>query len=128
MDLLNTMKCVACRADSPAVTDAEISLYYPQVADWQILEIDGIKRLQRLFKFHDFAQALAFTDRVGALAESEGHHPALLTEWGRVTVTWWTHKIRGLHRNDFIMAARTDELFAQRLSTANPGDLAEVSR
>ena len=48
--------------------------------------------------------------RVGALAESEGHHPALLTEWGRTTVTWWTHKIRGLHRNDFIMAAKTDSL------------------
>jgi len=58
--------------------------------------------------------ALAFTNRVGALAEAEGHHPALLTEWGRVTVTWWTHKIRGLHRNDFIMAAKTDGLARSR--------------
>ena len=61
----------------------------------------------------DCAGALAFTNRVGALAEREGHHPALLTEWGRVTVTWWTHKIRGLHRNDFIMAAKTDALVAE---------------
>jgi len=61
----------------------------------------------------ELADALAFTNRVGALAEAEGHHPALLTEWGRVTVTWWTHKIRGLHRNDFIMAAKTDALAAE---------------
>jgi len=54
---------------------------------------------------------LEFTNKVGELAEKEGHHPALLTEWGRTTVTWWTHKIKGLHRNDFIMAAKTDELY-----------------
>jgi 4a-hydroxytetrahydrobiopterin dehydratase len=70
-------------------------------------------RLERAFKFKDFAEALAFTIKVGEIAEAEGHHPALLTEWGRVTVTWWTHKIRGLHRNDFIMAAKTDHLSEQ---------------
>ena len=59
----------------------------------------------------DFAEALEFTNDVGAIAEEEGHHPAILTEWGRVTVTWWTHKIRGLHRNDFIMAAKTDQIY-----------------
>jgi 4a-hydroxytetrahydrobiopterin dehydratase len=64
--------------------------------------------------FPNFTEALAFTNRVGALAEADGHHPALLTEWGRVTVTWQTHKIRGLHLNDFIMAAKTDELAAER--------------
>jgi 4a-hydroxytetrahydrobiopterin dehydratase len=64
--------------------------------------------LERLFHFPSFADALAFTNWVGAIAEDEGHHPALLTEWGQVTVTWWTHKIRGLHRNDFIMAAKTE--------------------
>jgi 4a-hydroxytetrahydrobiopterin dehydratase len=77
---------------------------------WQLLEREGIARLERVFHFPSFADALAFTNRVAALAEAEGHHPALLTEWGRVTVTWWTHKIRGLHRNDFIMAAKTDVL------------------
>ncbi|HSE95394.1 MAG TPA: 4a-hydroxytetrahydrobiopterin dehydratase, partial [Methylomirabilota bacterium] len=60
--------------------------------------------------FPTFVAALDFTNRVGALAEAEGHHPALLTEWGRVTVSWWTHAIRGLHRNDFVMAAKTDRL------------------
>jgi 4a-hydroxytetrahydrobiopterin dehydratase len=81
------------------------------VPDWQIVERDQIKRLERAFKFKNFVEALQFTNRVGELAEEEGHHPALMTEWGRVTVTWWTHKIKGLHRNDFIMAAKTDGLY-----------------
>ena len=75
------------------------------------MEADGIKRLRRVFAFPDFGQVLRFTDRVGGLAEQEGHHPALLTEWGRTTVSWWTHKIGGLHRNDLIMAAKTDQLY-----------------
>ena len=110
MAALFELKCVACRVGAPQVTEEEIALYRPQVPDWALVERDSIRRLERVFAFRDFAQALAFTDRVGALAEAEGHHPALLTEWGRVTVTWWTHKIRGLHRNDFIMAAKTDRL------------------
>jgi 4a-hydroxytetrahydrobiopterin dehydratase len=95
------------------VTEAEIVELGPEVPDWQLLERDSIVRLERIFHFPNFADALAFTNRVGALAEEEAHHPALLTEWGRVTVTWWTHKIRGLHRNDFIMAAKTDALAAE---------------
>jgi 4a-hydroxytetrahydrobiopterin dehydratase len=67
-------------------------------------------QLERRFEFPDLAQALVFTDKVGELAEFEGHHPRLITEWGSVTVTWWTHKIKGLHRNDFVMATKTDRL------------------
>lgn len=104
-------KCVACRRDAPQVTEAEIAELKPQIPDWQLIERDSIKRLERVFSFANFADALAFTNKVGALAEEEGHHPAILTEWGKVTVTWWTHKIKGLHRNDFIMAAKTDELW-----------------
>ncbi|MCY7304135.1 MAG: 4a-hydroxytetrahydrobiopterin dehydratase [Thermoleophilia bacterium] len=110
MESLTQMKCVACRKDAPTVTDAEIAELHRQVSDWEIVELDGIKRLRRVFVFADFAQALHFTNKVGELAEEEGHHPALLTEWGRTTVTWWTHKIKGLHHNDFVMAAKTDEL------------------
>ncbi len=102
------------------VTEPEMAELLPQVPGWQIAERDGIKRLERVFAFDNFAQALAFTTRVGELAEMESHHPALLTEWGRVTVTWWTHKIRGLHRNDFIMAAKTDQLVGSRRG-ASPG-------
>jgi 4a-hydroxytetrahydrobiopterin dehydratase len=82
----------------------------PLVPEWTLIERDGIQRLERVFVFANFAEALRFTDRVGAVAEEEGHHPAILTEWGRVTVTLWTHKIRGLHRNDFIMAAKLDAI------------------
>ncbi len=82
-----------------------------EVPAWAVVEREGVPRLERTFSFRNFADALRFTNRVGELAEEEGHHPALLTEWGKVTVVWWTHKIRGLHRNDFVMAAKTDRLY-----------------
>ena len=107
---LATKKCTACRVGEPMVTSEEILELSPQIPDWSIIEIDGIKRLERSFKFKNFGEALSFTNKIGLVAEEEGHHPAILTEWGKVTVTWWTHKIKGLHRNDFIMAARTDQL------------------
>jgi 4a-hydroxytetrahydrobiopterin dehydratase len=110
MDALGNEKCTACRRDSPRVTEAEVLELKPQIPDWILLEREGIERLERVYPFANFAEALAFTNRVGALAGEEGHHPAILTEWGRVTVTLWTHKIRGLHRNDFIMAAKVDSL------------------
>ncbi len=113
MRTLSAERCVACRRDSPRVTATEIADLKHEIPDWQLLERDEIARLERVFNFPNFADALAFTNRVGALAEEEGHHPALLTEWGRVAVTWWTHKIRGLHRNDFIMAAKSDALVAE---------------
>ena len=115
MEALREMSCVACRSDAPTVTEAEIAELQPHVPEWEIAEQEGIKKLNRRFRFDDFANALAFTNALGELAEEEDHHPALLTEWGRVTVTWWTHKIRGLHRNDFVMAAKADELY-RRLS------------
>ena len=108
-DLVN-QKCVACRADAPLVTDTEMQELLPVIPEWRVLEIDGIKRLTRTYKFKNFLAAMAFTNAVGGIAEQEGHHPAILTEWGRVTVSWWTHKIKGLHQNDFIMAARTDTI------------------
>ena len=113
MAQLTGEKCIACRADSPRVTEAEVRDLKPQIPEWALLERDGVQRLERGFRFKNFADALAFTNRIGTLAEEEGHHPAILTEWGRVTATLWTHKIRGLHRNDFIMAAKIDSLTRQ---------------
>ena len=107
---LRQLKCVPCRGGEPTLTETEIAEMMSQVPEWQVLEVGGEKRLQRTFKFKNFTQALAFTNQVGELAEEQDHHPALLTEWGKVTVTWWTHKIGGLHKNDFIMAAKTDQL------------------
>jgi 4a-hydroxytetrahydrobiopterin dehydratase len=118
MNALQESRCTACRADAPRVTEEEVAELKPQIPEWEVVDRDGTLRLERNFRLKNFAQALDFTNKVGALAESEGHHPAILTEWGSVTVTWWTHKIRGLHRNDFIMAAKTDRLAAE-LPTGN---------
>jgi len=110
MEQLTQQKCTACSKDAPKVTEAEIAELKPQIPDWKIVEQNGESRLERTYKFPDFKTGLAFTQRVGEEAEKAGHHPALLTEWGKVTVTWWTHAISGLHRNDFIMAAKTEQL------------------
>ena len=111
MTALSQERCVACRRDSPSVTESEVGELHPTVAEWELLDDAGIPKLDRVFRFSNFQQALDFTNSVGSLAESEGHHPRIITEWGRVGVTWWTHKIRNLHRNDFIMAAKTDRLY-----------------
>lgn len=92
------------------VTEDEIKEYTSQVPGWCIVERDGMKKLERTFKFKNFAQALEFTNMVGELAEREDHHPAILTEWGKVTVTLWTHSAGGLHRNDFILAAKIEQV------------------
>ncbi len=110
MEDLAGKKCVPCRGGEPTLTDAEIENLKPFVPLWQIKEVDGVKRLERVYKLKNFAEALKFTDQIGAIADEEDHHPLIVTEWGRVTVQWWTHKIRGLHNNDFIMAAKTDGL------------------
>ena len=83
---LATGKCVACRAGEPALTDAEIAELQPQLPDWQLKEVEGMRRLERVFKFKNFAQALEFTNKIGAIAEEENHHPLIITEWGKVTI------------------------------------------
>lgn len=108
MDELSVKQCVACRADAPLATAEEREGFMAQLPDWKIIHEEGMDRLTRTFTFKNFVEALAFTNRIGEIAEQEDHHPALLTEWGRVKVTWWTHKIKGLHVNDFVMAARTN--------------------
>ncbi|MEA3292538.1 MAG: 4a-hydroxytetrahydrobiopterin dehydratase [Pseudomonadota bacterium] len=110
MSRLREGHCEACRAGAPKVSDEELAELIRQIPDWVPEVRDGVMQLERVFRFDNFLDALAFTNKVGELAEAEEHHPAMLTEWGRVTVTWWSHKIKGLHRNDFIMAARTDLL------------------
>ena len=111
MSSLSREHCEACRADAPKVSDEELRELMPQIPDWAATVVDGVMQLTREYRFTDFAQAMAFANRVGDIAEEAGHHPAILVEWGRVTVNWWTHKIHGLHRNDLVMAARTDELY-----------------
>ncbi len=110
MESLEQQNCEACRADAPKISDEELRELMPQIPDWSVIVVDGIMQLSREYSFGNFVQAMAFSNRVGEIAEAEGHHPAILTEWGKVTVTWWSHKIRGLHKNDLIMAARTDQV------------------
>ena len=112
MSDLENLSCVPCRTGGPAASSAEVTEWLSQLPEWSTLVVDDVQRLVRSFSFRTFRQALDFTNRVGAIAEAEQHHPELITAWGKVTVSWWTHKIDGLHRNDFIMAAKTDRLFS----------------
>ena len=111
MSDLRSMSCTPPRTGGPPLNNSEIDTYLTQTQDWKVFESDGIKRMTRQFKFNNFVTALEFTNRIGELAKQEDHHPAILTEWGRVTVTWWTHAVNGLHINDFISAAKTDQIF-----------------
>lgn len=108
---LSDSTCVACNTNVASVSDKERVQLLAQIPHWALNIVDDVMQLERTFKFKDFKLALSFTNQVGELAEVEFHHPSILTQWGEVTVTWWTHVIGGLHRNDFVMAARTDELF-----------------
>jgi 4a-hydroxytetrahydrobiopterin dehydratase len=110
MTELAKMKCVACRGGVPTLTEDEIAELEPDVPEWEVIEVDGVKRLERTFKLKDFIEAMAFTNKIAMIAEKEDHHPLIVTEWGRVKIQWWTHKIKGLHKNDFIMAAKVDAL------------------
>ena len=111
MSELSQLRCAPLRGGEPALASDEVYRLQPQIPEWQVKEVDGMPRLERVFKFKNFVQALEFTNKVGAIAEAENHHPLIITEWGKVTLDWWTHKIGGLHKNDFIMAARSDELY-----------------
>ncbi|HCH33549.1 MAG TPA: 4a-hydroxytetrahydrobiopterin dehydratase [Oceanospirillaceae bacterium] len=107
---LSESQCEACQSGAPAVSEVELKNLLMEIPHWTPISVDGVMQLQRQYKFKNFKLALAFTNQLGELAETVFHHPAILTEWGKVTVTWWTHTIDGLHRNDFIMAAKTDLL------------------
>lgn len=108
---LAQMRCLPCRGGVPPLSEIEIRELCPLIPDWDLVEGDEPPRLRRSYSFKDFAEALAFSNKVGEIAEIEDHHPSILIAYGTATVTWWTHSIQGLHRNDFIMAARTDQLY-----------------
>lgn len=108
---LRLMKSTDPKIGGPPMSKAEAEAYMPQVPDWNIVDVDGENRLERQFKFKNFQEAINFTNQIGELAEEEDHHPAILTEWGKVKVTWWTHAVNGLHLNDFILAAKTDQIY-----------------
>ena len=111
MSPLVSTPCEPCRKDSPALSDQEIENLLTQIDGWQHIEESGVPKLKRRFKTKNYANSIRFTNAIAELAEQENHHPLLIVEYGSVTVIWWTHSIQGLHKNDFIMAAKTSELF-----------------
>ncbi|HVN20244.1 MAG TPA: 4a-hydroxytetrahydrobiopterin dehydratase, partial [Dongiaceae bacterium] len=104
-DQLADKKCVPCRGGVPPLRGSAIENLHKSVPQWTITNEHHI---HREFRFPDFKQALAFVNRVGELAETEGHHPDILLAWGKVEITLWTHKIDGLTESDFIVAAKID--------------------
>ncbi|MBN2581435.1 MAG: 4a-hydroxytetrahydrobiopterin dehydratase [Planctomycetes bacterium] len=103
---LTNRSCVPCQGGVPPLDQEKIEPLLAELGnDWQVA--DG-HHLEKTYKFKNFKQALAFVNRVGAAAEAEGHHPNICFTWGRVTLQLWTHKINGLHENDFILAAKAD--------------------
>ena len=112
MATLETSHCEPCRSGATPLTDAEIRPLLAQVPGWAALERDGVWRIERTYEFPNFRSALDFTVKVGELAEAEQHHPDIHLSWGRVRVETWTHKIQGLHANDFILAAKVNAAFA----------------
>ena len=108
---LSQSTCEACSADALVLSEKEIEDLLPQISSWTVFEQEGIKRLVCSFAFLSYEDSIKFTNQVAKLAEEEDHHPEILLEWGKVTVTWWSHKIKGLHNNDFICASKTDLLF-----------------
>ena len=108
---LSHSSCEACRLDAPVLSEQEIKELSHQIPSWIVHEEDGIKRLICSFAFSSYEDSVNFTNKVAELAEQEDHHPEIVLEWGNVTVSWWSHKIKGLHKNDFICASKTDDLF-----------------
>jgi len=107
MTRLSERECVPCRGGVPPLKGEALQMLAAQVPEWSVIDEHHI---ERTFTFPDFKSALAFTNRVGELAEEQGHHPDILLAWGKVKVTIWTHKIDGLTESDFILAAKIDEL------------------
>lgn len=115
METFAQEQCIPCRADSPRLTDAEIAELRLNAPMWEVVAVDGIDQLRRTFDFASYPDALAFTMRVGQLAQEQDHHPVIITTYKSVTLEWYTHSIKGLHRNDFIMAAKTDDAYLKLL-------------
>ena len=108
MSSLASKTCVPCRGGIPPLKGQDLATLQKQLPEWQVVNEHHIVRQ---FKFPDFKRALAFVNRVGELAEAQGHHPDILLAWGKAEITLWTHKVDGLTESDFIMAAKIDRLF-----------------
>ena len=109
MNDLSSQSCEACQIDAPKVPQDQIQILLSQINGWVLIE-EPINKIQKIFSFKSYKDSVDFSNKVASLADDEDHHPQILLEWGKVTVIWWSHKIEGLHKNDFICAAKTDKL------------------
>lgn len=107
MSELASRQCVPCRGGVPPLTGEEIAKLSPQLQGWDVI---NEHHLSKSYKFSNFVEAQSFVDRVGELAEEQGHHPDICFGWGRAEISIWTHKINGLTESDFILAAKIDKL------------------
>ncbi len=106
---LASKTCEACRIDAPKVSDDEASLLIKEIEGWDVID-EGVKKLKKEFSFSNYNDSVDFSNKVADMADKEDHHPQIILEWGKVTVIWWSHKIKGLHKNDFICAAKTNKI------------------
>ena len=109
MNDLASSACEACRIDAPIVSDYEASMLIKEIEGWYLID-DGVKKLKKEFSFSNYSDSVDFSNKIADMAEQEDHHPQIILEWGKVTVIWWSHKIKGLHKNDFICAAKTNNI------------------
>jgi 4a-hydroxytetrahydrobiopterin dehydratase len=117
MNELAHLHCEQVSAGTSRLNDLEVDRLLKDLNGWKMNQIEGEKRLEKIFIFKNFSQAAAFSNQVARISDEEDHHPSILIEWGKVTVNWWTHAIKGLHQNDFIMAAKTDQLYGKELES-----------
>jgi 4a-hydroxytetrahydrobiopterin dehydratase len=106
---LSSQSCEACQIDAPKVPQDQIQILLSEINGWVLIE-EPINKIQKVFSFKSYKDSVDFSNKVASLADDEDHHPQIVLEWGKVTVIWWSHKIEGLHKNDFICAAKTDKL------------------
>jgi 4a-hydroxytetrahydrobiopterin dehydratase len=106
---LSSQSCEACQIDAPKVPQDQIQILLSEINGWVLIE-EPINKIQKVFSFKSYKDSVDFSNKVASLADDEDHHPQIILEWGKVTVIWWSHKIEGLHKNDFICAAKTDKL------------------
>ena len=110
---LSEQSCEACRIDAPELSEAEINTLIPDLMEWTLIK-SPMHQLKKVFSFKDYQDAINFTNNLTKIADEEDHHPQIVLEWGKVTVFWWSHKIEGLHKNDFICASKTDSLYLEK--------------
>lgn len=107
--MLDQKSCVPCKGGMPALSKSDAEGFLSQVSDWELM--DDASKIQRKYIFKNFVDALAFTNKIGEICEAENHHPDITLGWGYCVIVFYTHKINGLHENDFIMAAKASKLF-----------------